>query len=33
MDEFIYESAVKAINIGLTKGFTCYGKKIKFQDD
>jgi len=32
LDQFIYESSVKAINLGFTKGFTCYGKKIKFQN-
>jgi len=32
LDQYIFESAVKAINLGFTKGFTCHGKKIKFQD-
>jgi len=30
--QYILESAIKAINVGFTKGFTCRGKKIKFQD-
>jgi len=32
LDQYILESARKAIDLGFTKGFTCYGKKIKFQD-
>jgi len=32
LDQYILASAIKAIDLGFTKGFTCYGKKIKFQD-
>jgi len=32
LDQFIFESAVKAVNLAFSKGFTCYGKKIKFQE-
>jgi len=32
LDQYIIASAIKAIDLGFTKGFTCYGKKIKFQD-
>jgi len=31
LDQYILASVIKAIDLGLTKGFTCYGKKIKFQ--
>jgi len=32
LDQYILASAIKAIDLGFTKGFTCYGTKIKFQD-
>jgi len=32
LDQYILASAIKAIDLGFTKGFTCHGKKIKFQD-
>jgi len=32
LDQYILASAIKAIDLGFTKGFTCYGKKIKYQD-
>jgi len=32
MDQYIEVSAIKAINLGFTRGFTCKGKKIKFQN-
>ncbi|KXU38885.1 hypothetical protein AXE65_11255 [Ventosimonas gracilis] len=32
LDQYILAAAIKAIDLGFTKGFTCYGKKIKFQD-
>jgi len=32
LDQYIIGAAIKAINVGFTKGFTCQGKKIKFQD-
>jgi len=32
LDQYVLASAIKAIDFGFTKGFTCYGKKIKFQD-
>jgi len=32
LDQYILASVIKAIDLGFTKGFTCYGKKIKFQD-
>jgi len=32
LDQYIIGAAIKAINVGFTKGFTCKGKKIKFQD-
>ncbi|KXU38888.1 hypothetical protein AXE65_11270 [Ventosimonas gracilis] len=32
LNQYILASAIKAIDLGFTKGFTCYGKKIKFQD-
>jgi len=32
LDQYILASTIKAIDLGFTKGFTCYVKKIKFQD-
>jgi len=32
LEQYILASVIKAIDLGLSKGFTCYGKKIKFQD-
>jgi len=32
LDQYILAAAIKAIDLCFTKGFTCYGKKIKFQD-
>ncbi|KXU36034.1 hypothetical protein AXK12_04210 [Cephaloticoccus capnophilus] len=32
LEQYIIVSAIKAIDFGLTKGFTCDGKEIKFQD-
>jgi len=32
LDQYILASAIKVIDLGFSKGFTCYGKKIKFQD-
>ncbi|WP_079214147.1 Imm9 family immunity protein [Ventosimonas gracilis] len=32
LEQCILASAIKAIDFGFTKGFACYGKKIKFQD-
>jgi len=32
LDQYILASAIKAIDLGFTKGFTCHGKRIKFQD-
>jgi len=32
LDQYIIASVIRAIDLGFTKGFTCYGKKIKFQD-
>jgi len=32
LEQYIIASAIKAIDLGFSKGFTCYGKKIKFQD-
>jgi len=32
LDQYILASTIKAIDLGFTKGFTCSGKKIKFQD-
>jgi len=32
LDQYILAAAIKAIDLGFSKGFTCYGKKIKFQD-
>ncbi|KXU36615.1 hypothetical protein AXK12_03135 [Cephaloticoccus capnophilus] len=32
LNQYILAAAIKAIDLGFTKGFTCYGKKIKFQD-
>ncbi|WP_082782584.1 Imm9 family immunity protein [Cephaloticoccus capnophilus] len=32
LNQYILAAAIRAIDLGFTKGFTCYGKKIKFQD-
>jgi len=32
LDQYIIASTIKAIDLGFSKGFTCCGKKIKFQD-
>jgi len=32
LDQYILNSAIKAINVGFTKGFACKGKTIKFQN-
>jgi len=32
LDQYILAAAIRAIDLGFTKGFTCYGNKIKFQD-
>jgi len=32
LEQYIIASAIRAIDFGLTKGFACDGKKIKFQD-